>query len=175
MELKQLLGKKSLKLVFLLFTALLIGTASATVYNYLYIHGSVQIGNAAIIWLKGADAPSSTSIAGPAVTLPFNIGNGTQQNFTSCLFLKNQDSSAHNLNVSITTPISSSGFNTAEIFIYKNSTGSWTYVGTLDMTTTSSLNNNSLVAGGFFRLTFYLDAKTTASSTYNFEVKLDYA
>jgi hypothetical protein len=176
MDIKQIHAKKSLKFITLLLTALMIAGVSAATYNYMYISGSVTIGNAKILWLTGADAPSGTSIAGTTVTLPFQIGNGTQQNFTSCLFLKNRDTSGHTLNVSITTPISTSGFNAAKIFIYGNSTGSWTYVsgGTLDMTTTSSSINNSLIAGGYFRLTFYLDAKTTASGTYNFAVRVDY-
>ncbi len=177
MELKQIRAKKSLKFITLLLTSLMIAGVSAATYNYMYITGSVTIGNAKILWLAGTDAPSGTSIAGTTVTLPFQIGNGTQQNFTSCLFLKNRDTSSHTLNVSITTSVASAGFNAAEIFIYKNSTGSWTYVsgGTLDMTTTSSSINNSLIAGGYFRLTFYLDAKTDASGTYNFAVKVSYA
>ena len=174
MDIKQIRAKKSLKFITLLLTALMIAGVSAATYNYMYINGSVTIGNAKILWLAGADAPSSTSIAGTTVTLPFQIGNGTQQNFTSCLFLKNRDTSGHTLNISITTPISTSGFNAAKIFIYGNSTGSWTIVDTLNMTILDTTIGQTLNAGNFYRLSFEIYAKTSASGTYNFDVKVDY-
>jgi len=45
--------KKSLKIVTLLITAILIATASAQVYRYMYISGTVAIGNTGLRWVLG--------------------------------------------------------------------------------------------------------------------------
>lgn len=174
MNLEKIRTKKSIKFITLLLTALMIGGVSAATYRYMYIDGTVTVGTAKIIWLTGSDAPAGTSIQGSTVTMDLPVEPGTPQNFTSCLYLKNQDNAAHNLNLSITNAVTSADFDTAKIHIYKNSTGSWTFVDTVLMTTTDTSLNNQLIAGGFFRLTFEIAAKTTASGPYNFDVKVEY-
>lgn len=47
--------KKSLKLVTLLITSLLIATVSAEVYRYMYIYGTITVGSPKLIWLEGED------------------------------------------------------------------------------------------------------------------------
>ncbi|MEM2103215.1 MAG: hypothetical protein QXM22_06855 [Candidatus Bathyarchaeia archaeon] len=178
MELKQIRGKKSLKLLFLLITSLLIAVVSAATYTYMYIDGSVTVGSAKLVWLKGTDAPADTTIVGGTVTMDLDVQPGYPQNFTECLFLKNQDTAAHNLTLSITTALSTTYFNEAKVHIFENSTGSWVFVDTLDMTTLDSYetytNNDPLGAGNFYRLTFEIYAKTTASGLYAFNIQLQY-
>lgn len=174
MNLQAIRSKKSLKLITLLLTSLLIASASAATYRYMYIDGSVVVGSAKIIWIAGGDAPVGTSIQGSTVTTNLPVENGTSLNFTNCLFLKNQDSGSHTLNLSITTAVAAADFNVAEIHIYSNSTGSWVIVNTLDMTILDTTTGHVLGAGNFFRLSFEIYAKTTASGTYNFDVKVEY-
>ena len=83
--------KKSLKIVTLLISAIIIGTVSATTYNYMYLSGSVTIGATKIVWIAGADAPNDISSTGSTVTMDLDVQNGTSQTFTEALFLKNQD------------------------------------------------------------------------------------
>jgi hypothetical protein len=166
--------KKSAKLLILLLTSMLIATVSAATYRYMYIDGSITVGTAKIIWLTGSDAPAGTSIQGSTVTTNLPVENGTSLNFTNCLFLKNQDSVSHTMNLSITTAVAAADFNVAEIHIYSNSTGSWVIVDTLDMTILDTTTGHTLGAGNFYRLSFEIYAKTTASGTYNFDVKVDY-
>ena len=174
MNLEKMRAKKSLKFITLLLTALMIGGVSAATYRYMYIDGSVVVGTAKIIWLTGVDAPAGTSIQGSTVTTNLPVEPGTPQNFTNCLYLKNQDSASHSLNLTITTAVTAGDFNTAEIHVYTNSTGSWVFVDTLDMTTLDTSTGHTLGAGNYYRLTFEIYAKTTASGTYNFDVKVDY-
>ena len=170
--------KRTLKFVTLLITSLLIATVSAQVYTYLYIDGSVTIGTEKLIWIKGADAPADATISGGTVTMDLDVQPGYKQNFTECLFLKNQDTSAHNLTINVTTSVSSSTFDSFKIYIYENSTSSWQHVATLDVTTSDSYEtytgNTPLTAGGFYRFTFEVAAKTGASGTVNFDIEVRY-
>lgn len=62
--------KKSLKLVTLLVTALLIATASAEVYNYLTLSASVGVEGLALVWDKtGIDSGLSATIYGATCTV----------------------------------------------------------------------------------------------------------
>jgi len=73
--------KKSIKILSLLITAIIIGTVSATTYIYMYINGSVVIGTQKLVWLAGADA-SSTSITAGTAAIGLNVQPGVGQNFT---------------------------------------------------------------------------------------------
>ena len=170
--------RKGLKIISLLVTALLIGSVSAATYVYMYIDGSITIGTAKLVWLEGADAPGDTSITGGTVTVDLDVQPGLNQTLTECLLLKNQDSAAHNLTVTVTTSVSNSTFDIFEIFIYKNSTGSWASVDTLDGTTNDEYStytgNTPLIAGGYYRLGFEVKAKTGTSGTVNFDIQVRY-
>ncbi|MGQ9641774.1 MAG: hypothetical protein ACUVUF_06600 [Candidatus Bathycorpusculaceae bacterium] len=117
--------KKSLKLITLVITSLIIATVSAQVYSYMYIDGRITIGAQKLIWIKGDDAPADATISGGTVTMDLDVEAGTTKNFTECLFLKNQDTASHNLNITVTTAASSDTFEVVKIYIYKNSSGSW--------------------------------------------------
>jgi hypothetical protein len=170
--------KKNLKFITLLLSALIIATVSAATYSYMYIDGSITIGTQKLIWMEGTDAPSDISISGGTVTMDLDVAAGTIQNFTECLFLKNQDSAAHNLTIIVTTAASASTFDVVKIYIYENSTGSWLYVDTLDVTVLndeySTYTGTPLAAGNYYRLTFEVKAKTGTSGTHNFDIKVTY-
>jgi hypothetical protein len=166
--------KKSLKLVSLLITAIIIGTVSATTYNYMYMNGSVTIGTAKIVWLAGSDAPGDTSITGGTVTMDLDVQPGVAQNFTEALFLKNQDTVGHALNITVTTSLLTADFDTANAYISTNSSGSWAYLDTLTLTTTSDQYSATLTAGNYYRLTFEIQAKTNASGTKSFVLQVTY-
>ena len=171
--------RKYLKIVTLVITAALIGSVSAATYVYMYIDGSITIGSAKMVWIEGADAPGDTSISGGTVTMDLDVQPGVIQNFTECLFLKNQDTAAHNLTITVTTNVSTSTFDTFKIYIYKNSTGSWASVDTLDGTIvadqySSYTGNTPLITSGYYRLTFEVKAKTGTSGTVNFDIQTRY-
>jgi len=70
-------------------------------------------------------------------------------------------------------------FDIANAVIYGNSTepGTWTQVDTLTLTTASDqystyTGNTPLVAGGFCRLTFDIQAKLAASGTTGFDLQV---
>jgi len=178
MNLGKIRSKKSLKFMTLLLTSLFIAAVSAGTYTYLYIDGSVTVGTAKLVWIEGTDTPADATISGGTITMDLDVQPGYPQNFTEGVFLKNQDSADHNLTMSVTTTIPAADFDEMKIHIYKNSTGSWEYVDTLDVTTSDSYEtytgNTPLIASGYYRLTFEVAAKTTASGSYNFDIQVEY-
>jgi hypothetical protein len=173
--------KKSLKIVSLLITAIVIGTVSAATYSYMYIDGSITVGTAKLVWIAGADAPGDIDVTGGTVTMDLDVQPGVNQNFTEALFLKNQDSASHNLTITVTTALSSSDFDIANAFIYENATtpGTWTYLDTLTLTTaddqySSYTGNTPLVNDGYYRFTFEIQSDPAASGAYNFDLQVIY-
>jgi hypothetical protein len=167
--------KKSLKLVTLLITALLIATASAQVFRYMYIDGSVSVGDAKIVWIKGSEAPSGATITGSTVTMPIDAEPGTPQNITYCLYLNNSDTADHNMTISVTTAVTAD-FDEFKIHIYINSTQM--FVDTLDVTTSDSYEtytgNEPLSAGEAYRMAFEVAPSTTATGSYDFDIQVEY-
>jgi len=172
--------KKSAKLILLLISTLLIATVSAATYRYMYIDGSVTVGTAKLIWIEGLDSPGDATISGSTYTVDLDVEPGTPLNFTECVFLKNQDTAAHNMTISVTTTISATDFTECKMHIYENTTASpdWTLVDTLDLTTSDSYEtytgNSPLGAGEYYRMTFEVAATTGASGTYNFDIQVEY-
>jgi hypothetical protein len=166
--------KKSLKIVTLLISAIVIATASATTFSYMYIDGSVTVGGTKMIWIAGADAPNDISSTGSTITMDLDVQNGTYQIFTEALFLKNQDSTSHDLNITVTAELSASDFDTANAIIYENSTGTWLEVGTLTLTTLSDQLSGSLDADEYYRFTFELQAAPDASGAKPFDLQVTY-
>ncbi|MCW4051808.1 MAG: hypothetical protein NWE78_01195 [Candidatus Bathyarchaeota archaeon] len=168
--------KRLTKLVTLLISTLIIGAVSAATYRYMYIDGSVTVGSAKLLWIQGVDAPGDSTISGSTFTVDLDVEPGTPQNFTECVFLKNNDTVAHNMTVSVATVISATDFNECAIHIYNNSTDA--FVDTLDMTTSDSYEtytgNTPLAAGISYRMTFEVNATLTASGSYNFDIQVEY-
>ena len=166
--------KKCMKIGSLLITALIIGTVSAATYNYMYLTGSVTIGGSKLVWIAGADTPGDTTIVGATVTMDLDVQNGTAQNFTEALFLKNQDTANHPLNITVTTAMSGVDFTTANAYIYTNSTGDWVYVDTLTLTSASDQYSGTLNQGVYYRFTFAIEATPSASGAKSFVLQVTY-
>jgi hypothetical protein len=166
--------KKSLKIVTLLITAIIIGTVSATTYNYMYLSGSVTIGAAELVWIEGTDLADNTTISGGTATMTLTVQPGVGQNFTEGLFLKNEGTTSHALNITVTTAMSTDDFDTANAYIYTNSSGSWAYLDTLTLTTASDQYSGILNATDYYRLSLEIQAKASASGTKNFMLQVTY-
>ena len=173
MNLQAIRGKKSMKLLFLLLTSLLIGVVSATVYNYMYITGTVTIGSAQIIWVKGSGAPSGTTITGGTVTMGLSAQPGLNQTTTYALYLKNNNASVtYNMNITVTTALSATYFNSANIYLYNNATSA--YITSISMTSVNTYTT-TLAGSGVDRLDFQIHAKnSTTSGQYSFDVRVTY-
>jgi hypothetical protein len=168
--------KKGLKFGFLLLTAILIGTVSATTFRYMYIEGGVTITSAKLIWLQGADV-TNCNITGSTASLAVNVDQGTPVNFTEALFMKNTNASgSFSYTISILQELSSDDFERAKMYIYENYTtpGSWTYLHTLDLTNASDSYSDSLSYGNYLRMTLEFNA-TSASGTFNFKIQVQYS
>lgn len=172
--------KKSLKVITLLLSAIIIATVSAATYSYMYIDGSITVGTAKLVWLEGADSPGDIDVTGGTVQIDLDVQPGVNQNFTEALFLKNQDNADHNLTITVTTALSASNFDTANVYIYKNTTENWVYVDTLTLTQENDqystyTGNTPLVAGGYYRFTFEIQADAEITpGTYSFDIQLVY-
>jgi hypothetical protein len=166
--------KKCMKIGSLLITALIIGTVSAATYSYMYVDGSVTIGTQKLIWLAGADSPGDISISGGTVTMDLHVQPGVNQTFAEALFLKNQDAANHDLTINVTTALASADFDLASAQIYTNSSGSWTYLDTLELMTLSDGYSATLNTGNYYRFTFAIQAKAGASGTKSFDLQVAY-
>jgi hypothetical protein len=166
--------KKVIKLITLLITSILIGTASAYVYRYMYIEGSITVGKPLLIWLEGEDLDST--IVGNTVTINLNVENGTAMNFTRALYLKNNATSAISVsyNITVLTALYSSEFEIAKIHIYENYTtpGTWTYLDTIDLTDSSDHCEGVLGQGKYLRFT--IEVKAIKEVGRNFKVQVEY-
>ena len=166
--------KKILKLVTLLITSILIATVSADVYRYMYIDGSITVSGAKLIWMEGIDFPADGSISGSTATLDLDVEQGTPLNFTEALFLKNVNSTgSFSINLTEATAVSSSDFERAKMHIYENSSTSWVYVDTLDLTDSNDFYAGSLAAGNYLRMTFEVNA-TISSGSRAFDIQVEY-
>jgi len=167
--------KKSMKFVFLILTSLLIATVSAETYKYMFMDGSITIGISKLMWIKGADAPSDSTITGNTFTADLDVVNGTLMNFTECVFLKNDNASgSYDINITITTAVLDADFDICEVDIYQNSSGLWAYVNTLDLTDVNDYYSGSLAFGNYLRFTFTVKAKPDATATKPFDLQVQY-
>jgi hypothetical protein len=162
--------RKSLKLLTLLITSLLIATASAYTYTYLFMGVGITVTSQQIVWIK-----DGSTVSGGTVNMTFTVQQGVYTWFNETLYLKNTGT-AKNVNITVTNPASTSVFDICKVYVYDNFTGSgtWTLVGTLDALTSDSLLNKSLNADGYFRFDFEIKAKSTASGSDNFEITVVY-
>ena len=162
--------KKALKLVTLLVTSILIATASAQVYTYMYLRGSITVGTQKIVWIK-----EGQEVSGDTVQMSFNVEPGVTRTFNDTLYLKNKDENNHTVNITVTDPVGSH-FETCKVYVYENFTqnGSWTLIGTLDLKTLNdALTNNPLDSGDYYRFDFEIRATSTGSNN-DFELTVIY-
>jgi len=81
MEIRKIQFKKSMKFLTLLLTSMLIATASATIYNYMFLNANIGVEGMTLEWKLGVDnATAGTQIAGVTATLTNLKGppNGTR-------------------------------------------------------------------------------------------------
>jgi hypothetical protein len=170
--------RKSLKLVTLLITSIIIASVSATTYTYMYINsGTISITTGGLQWIRGPDANAGTTISGNAVTgLALDVLNGTEQFFNSTLYIKNTDpSNPHAFSINATSSSgATSDFNYMNLQLYDNSTNS--YKTQIDLLTVgSSAAGLTILASGVWRVSIHTSAKAGfTSGTVTFTVKLAY-
>jgi hypothetical protein len=174
MDIKQIRSKKSLKLITLLLTALMIAGVSATTYYSMTISGTITVSSPKVVWVKGMNPNATVSISGPTATVTLSAVNGTPQNFTYCLYLENEANHPYMVNFTVTSALSTTDFSTAEMLIYTNSTGA--YINNpLDLTKTSSPSvDNTLPSGATGVYTLVFDITPITIGTHSFAVKMTY-
>jgi hypothetical protein len=175
MNLKKTYWKRSLKLMTLLVTSLVIASVSASTYYGMFISGTINIKTAQVIWVAGTNPNATITPTGDTATVTLSVMSGTAQNFTNCLYLKNQGGKDYTVNFTLTsTPLSTTYFNTAKVLIYDNASLG-TLLATLNMTTpTTPANNNVLSAGHAFSLVFDIVTTSSATGPYYFDITVAY-
>jgi hypothetical protein len=167
--------KRSLKLITLLISSLLIATVSAQIYNYMYISGSGEITTTGLKWELGPDAPSTASITGPTASVPMNTSNGNPRNYTDCLRLVNLDNAVHSFNLSVTSSTGDIGDFTEFKLVLFDENGTEQTV--LSLLTTSSATNLSIPNSKTWKVLFELVpiSSPTSGAKVDFAVTLVYA
>jgi hypothetical protein len=165
--------RKATKLLTLLLSSTIIAVASAQVYRFMYIQGTVQISQTGLLWVKGDSANGYVTIVGSLASVTLSISNGTTASFTHYLYLKNLDNSTHSVTIEIIDPATSSlyetnGFN---LIIYDNSTG--TPIHTLNVLTNDS-HSETINNYAVWHITFEVSTTPDATGNDSFEVKFSY-
>jgi|YelNatPaOPRAMG01_1025707.scaffolds.fasta_scaffold144064_2 hypothetical protein len=167
--------KKILKLATLLVTSLLIATASATIYSYMYIEGSGTITSGELKWVLGTNAPSGASIQGAYVkNLNISVPVNSIRNITDCLRITNEDDASHTFDLEvIVVGGDASNFTTFDLVVY-DSTGA--RLATLNVKQSgSSASGLTIDASETLYIRFEITPVTDATSGYfYFTVKLTY-
>jgi hypothetical protein len=174
MNLQTIRGKKSQKLLFLLFTSLLIGVVSAQVYSYMYIQGSGTITTGGLAWQLGSTAPGGTSIQGYTVkNLNLTIQKNNFKNFTDCLRLINNDATSHTFSLaSAVTAGNTTKFTTFNLAVYQSGGARITKISIKNQQSASSL---TIQGSETLYIRFEVDPLTDETSGYMaFTVTLTY-
>jgi hypothetical protein len=161
--------KKSLKLMTLLVTSILIAAASAQTYTYMYLQGSIVVETQKIVWIK-----EGQEVSGDTVQMSFTVEPNFTRTFNDTLYLTNKDITNHNVNITVTDTVGSH-FETCTVYVYENFTqsGSWTLVGTLDLKNSNSALTKQLNSAGYFKFDFEIRATSTGSDN-SFELMVIY-
>ncbi|MEM3873909.1 MAG: hypothetical protein QXU45_02090 [Candidatus Bathyarchaeia archaeon] len=155
--------RKMLKFSVLLVSSLLIATASAAYYRYLNIQGFVSVGPGGLIWVKGVEQAGTVTISGSTATVSFTLTNGTTNDITGHLYLKNLDNINHSIVINVTDAANQTYYTTFEIRIYNNATGA--SIAALNALSTSSYYSGTITANAVWHITFYIVTKSDASVT----------
>jgi hypothetical protein len=168
--------KKSLKIVTLLISAIIIATASATTYSYMFIHGGATISTGILSWTLGTSAPSGAQINGhTADNFNFSIPQDTFQNFTDSLRLVNSDGSngySFDLSTDVTAG-DTSKYTTFNMVVYDSGGAG---LDSLDVLTEESTSSSLTIdASETLYIRFEIEPLTGESSGYlAFTVQLTY-
>jgi len=168
--------KKSLKLITLLITSILIATVSATVYSYMYIEGSGNILGEELKWELGVDAPSGASIQGSYVkNLNLTIPKNSPKNFTDCLRIVNNNATGITFDLEISSVYGDiSKFTTFNLIVYNSTDDPYA---TLDVKTPGNKASDLYIMGSGAKLTIRFEVTPVTDETsafMPFTVKLTY-
>jgi hypothetical protein len=154
--------KKSLKIVTLLITAILIATASAQIYSYMYIHGSATISGSELVWSLGDNAPTGASISGyNANDLNFSVPQNTFKNFTDALRLTNNNDTIITFGLAADiTGGSTTDFTTLDLVVY-DSAGT---IDSLDVLTEGTATDIDIDPSEILYIRFEIDPKLDATT-----------
>jgi hypothetical protein len=167
--------KKSLKIVTLVITAVLIATASAQVYSYMYIHGGATITGSELEWILGENAPTGASISGYNVNdLNFSVPENTFKNFTDAVELINNNATSITFDLAADiTGGSTSDFTTLDLVVY-DSTGA--REGDLDVLTEDTATGIVIASLETLYIRFEIDPLTDATTgDVTFTITLTYS
>jgi len=154
--------KKILKMSILLVSSLLIATASASYYRYLCIQGTVSISAGGLAFVKGVELAGTVNIVGSTADIALSLNNGTTNDITNHLYLKNLDAEkSYDVTINITDDANSSYYSTFEVKIYDNSTGN--PIASLNaLSKGDSSGLKTIAGGGVWHITFYIVTLSTA-------------
>jgi len=166
--------KKSLKLITLLATALLIATASATVYNYMFLNASITVEGLPLAWAQGTDSGLSWNIQGATCTITGMKGpaNGTKV-YSDAVHITASANTTFNLRI-----VSVTGANTSmSSIIVKLYDGSNNLKGTLTVWTGgakgSDLTSLSITNSETWRLQWEISWAYGAAGTVYVQLKVE--
>jgi hypothetical protein len=185
-RLKNIRFPKTVRLLILLLSALLIGSASATVYYSMIMQPSVTITGATIVFVQGTDWPTGSTLGTNStwVSLALNAYPNATLTYDQPLNISNTDSASHlfrlrSISIMPTSGTSSVSNFTSITFIVEDTTGATQ--ATFSYTTTGTTWNTPATTS-YMTLpastTWIISAQTTAaagasSATANIQISVD--
>jgi len=166
--------KKSLKFITLLLASLLIATASAEIYSYMYIQGSGTITGQQLSWQLGTN-PCGASIQGYTVNnLNITIPQNTFQNITDSIRLVNNNNT-YGYTFNITTTVVGGDPSKFTIFDFVMYYSNGTQVAKFSIKNQGSATNLNIAKSQTLYIRFEVDPLLDAASGYMyFTLKLTY-
>lgn len=171
--------KKTLKLVTLLITSLLIATASAAIYDYMYLNASVGVQGMTLEWISGDDGGATdadTQINGVTATLNNLKGppNGTRI-YADPVRLNNTGTSAVTFDLLIDTVSGDTGYLDSivvRIYNYTNNASIQNVTIWSGGSQGSDITGLSIPAGNMWRFQWEITWKATATTSHTVTVNL---
>lgn len=161
--------RKIVKFAVLLVTSLMIASASAQLVSQMFLGGSVDVLSRSLVWMyETTEEPDNTL----NITLTVEAGGSGYLNDT--VSLKNKGLTLTSLNITVSKALNPTYFD-LYIDIYKNDSGNWIIVDTLDGTQEgdSFTATEMLGTDEYYKLNFVFSA-TTGASDATFELRVDY-
>jgi hypothetical protein len=169
--------KKSLKFITLLIAALLIATASATIYDYMNLNATVGVQGMSLAWVSGNDASTAgTQIDGVTASLNTLKGppNGTRI-YADPIRVNNTGGSAVAFNLTISTVTGDTSYLDSiyvRLYNYTNDAS----IGNLTVWSGgakgSDLNSLSIPSNTMWRFQWEITWKATATTSQTVTVNL---
>jgi len=182
MEIRKIPFRKSVKFLTLLLTSMLIATASATIYNYMFLNANIGVEGMTLEWKLGVDnATAGTQIAGVTATLTNLKGppNGTRV-YGDPVRLKNTAGSGSTTFDLVIDTVSGDTVNMSSIVVRLYSLNTSAYIQNVTVWSGgakgSDANNLPIPAGHIWRFEWEISWKSIAlvtdSVTVNLKIKV---